>query len=351
MIGHTNLFADIPAQLPDELRAGEPDRHAGSISETWRRPPGEYQRRGCCSRFPLFTGFPCNAGSAPLHFSVFARLDCSRADTYGAAAAGIDFFEREKPMSSRMRAFTAVPASLLLLVVSSFTGIARAAEDKIPVLIVTGFDVGAHNWEESSRTVHAILSESGRFDVTISTDKEVFASDKLKDYDAVVLCYGFWQEAEPSDQAKAGLLDYVNSGGNLVALHFACSAFQDWKEYGTLLGRVWKKGVGGHGPYGQFEVNIKDSQHPITKGLEDFKTEDELYAKLTGDEEIEVLATAYSDWSGKVEPIVFVKPFGGGRVVHNVLGHSLDSKKNPAYQRLLINGVEWAATGSVSAPQ
>jgi type 1 glutamine amidotransferase len=162
------------------------------------------------------------------------------------------------------------------------------------------------------------------------------------------LSYGFWKEAEPSEKAKAGLLDYVKNGGNIVALHFACSAFQDWKDYGALLGRVWKKGVGGHGPYGEFEVNIQDSKHPITKGLKDFKTEDELYAKLTGDEEIEVLASAHSAWSGNVEPMVFVKRYGKGRVVQNVLGHALDSKQNPSYQKLLVRGVEWAATGEVT---
>jgi type 1 glutamine amidotransferase len=114
------------------------------------------------------------------------------------------------------------------------------------------------------------------------------------------------------------------------------------------MGRVWKKGIGGHGPYGEFEVNIKAPEHPIVKGLEDFRTEDELYAKLSGDESIEVLASAHSDWSGKVEPIVFVKRYGKGRVVHNVLGHGLDAKQNPFYQRLLARGVEWAATGNVT---
>ena len=215
-------------------------------------------------------------------------------------------------------------------------------------MIVTGFDVGSHKWEESTRLVHAILDKTDRFDVTISDDKEVFASTKLSDYEAVILSFGFWIEAEPTEKAKMGLLDYVKNGGNVVALHFACSSFQDWNDYGVLLGRVWKKGVGGHGPYGEFEVNIKAPNHPITKGLSDFKTEDELYAKLTGDEEIEVLASAYSDWSRKVEPIVFVKRFGKGRVVHNVLGHALDSKQNPSYQKLLVRGVEWAATGSVT---
>jgi uncharacterized protein len=114
------------------------------------------------------------------------------------------------------------------------------------------------------------------------------------------------------------------------------------------LGRVWVKGVGGHGPYGEFTVNIKETGHPITKGLTDFKTEDELYAKLSGDAEIQVLATADSTWSGKTEPIVFARMYGKGRVLQNMLGHGTDAKENPAYQQLLRRGVEWAATGKVT---
>jgi type 1 glutamine amidotransferase len=239
---------------------------------------------------------------------------------------------------------------LAALLMFSCVNHAQSAEEqgKAKILVVTGFDVGSHKWQESTRMVESILNETGKFDVTVSTDKEVFAKLKGGDYHAVVLSYGFWKEADPSDEAKTGLLEYVKGGGNVVALHFACSSFQDWDEYAVLLGRVWKKGVGGHGPYGEFTVNIKSSDHPITKGMKDFKTEDELYAKLTGDEPIEVLASAFSDWSGKVEPMVFVKNYGKGRVVHNVLGHGLDAKKNESYQQLLTRGVEWAATGKVS---
>jgi type 1 glutamine amidotransferase len=234
-----------------------------------------------------------------------------------------------------------------LFVVPFVSRVSEGAE-KVKVLIVTGFDVGAHKWEESAKLNQTILQASDRFDVAISTDKEVFASPKLSDYDVLVLNFGFWDEPEPSDKAKAGLISYVKGGGNIVALHFACSSFQNWKEYGDMLGRVWVKGVGGHGPYGAFTVKIKDTNHPVMKGLKDFTTEDELYAKLSGDAEIQVLATADSEWSGKTEPIVFAKPFGKGRVLQNVLGHGLDSKKNPAYQQLLRRSVEWAATGKVT---
>ncbi len=243
-----------------------------------------------------------------------------------------------------------VRLGLMLLAVAITVFAARAeaaAPEKIKVLVVTGFDVGSHKWQESTKLIQAILEKTGRFDVAVSTDKEVFGSD-LGQYGAVVLGYGFWKEADPSDKAKAGLLAYVKGGGSVVALHFACSSFQGWSEYGELIGRVWKKGVGGHGPYGEFTVNIRDTEHPITAGLKDFKIEDELYAKLSGDAKIQVLASAYSDWSKKVEPIVFIKTFGKGRVVQNVLGHGIDSKQNETYQRLLRRGVEWAATGKVS---
>ena len=235
---------------------------------------------------------------------------------------------------------------VLLIVVAA--GKVDAAPNKIKVLLVTGFDVDSHVWQESTKLVQAILDKTGRFDVTLSQDKEAFASLDLDDYNVVVLSYGFWNEPDPSQKAKRGLLDYVKNGGNVVALHFACSSFQDWDEYAVLLGRVWKKGLGGHGPYGEFTVNIKNPQHPITKGVKDFKTEDELYAKLSGDADIEVLASAYSDWSKKVEPIVFWKRYGKGRVLQNVLGHGLDSKQNASYQELLCRGVEWAATGQVA---
>ena len=141
-----------------------------------------------------------------------------------------------------------ISIALLAVVAILISGDAEAAPQKVKVLIVTGFDVDSHKWEESTKLIDVILRETGRFDLTISTDKEVFATLKPDDYHTVVLHYGFWNESDPSENAKAGLLNYAKAGGNIVALHFACSSFQDWKEYGILLGRVWKKGVGGHGP-------------------------------------------------------------------------------------------------------
>lgn len=225
---------------------------------------------------------------------------------------------------------------------------AQQAPPKVKVLIVTGFDVGAHKWRETTPQVRSILEKSPRFDVKVCEDVGIFESSSLNHYDVIVLNYGFWAAPDPSPQGKAGLLHFVKQGKGLVSLHFACSSFQDWAEYQKLLGRVWKKGVGGHGPRGKFTVNIKAADHPIASGLTAFQTDDELYSKLSGDEPIQVIASAYSDWSDREEPIVFVKRYGKGRVVQNVLGHDTRAQQTPAYQRLVRRAVEWGATGKVT---
>ncbi len=55
-----------------------------------------------------------------------------------------------------------LPALLLM----SVMGNADAAPEKIKVLLVTGFDVGGHYWEESTQLVQAILRKTGRFDIS-----------------------------------------------------------------------------------------------------------------------------------------------------------------------------------------
>jgi type 1 glutamine amidotransferase len=134
----------------------------------------------------------------------------------------------------------------------------------------------------------------------------------------------------------------VASGKGLVSFHFSCRAFGDWPEFAKMIGRIWVGGQSGHGPRGQFEVKVRDGDHFITEGTSDFKADDELYAKLVGDEKIHVLIEAHSDWSGKTEPLAWTLDFEKGRVFNIVLGHDVKACKDPNFGRLLQRGVLWA---------
>jgi type 1 glutamine amidotransferase len=104
----------------------------------------------------------------------------------------------------------------------------------------------------------------------------------------------------------------------------------------------------GHGPRGVFEAKIVDPDHPITQGMKNFKTDDELYAKLQGTGEINVLVEANSEWSKRIEPLVFTLGYGKGRVVHNAFGHDRKALTNPDVKKLIARAVEWVATGKVT---
>ena len=74
-------------------------------------------------------------------------------------------------------------------------------------------------------------------------------------------------------------------------LHFSCGAFSTWPGYADLAGRIWDR-KNTHDPRGPFQVKIIDREHPITRGMDDFQADDELYVCLTGDKKMDVLATA-----------------------------------------------------------
>ncbi|MCL5279719.1 MAG: ThuA domain-containing protein [Planctomycetes bacterium] len=220
---------------------------------------------------------------------------------------------------------------------------------QIKVLLITGDDVGAHPWREISETTREILVGSGKFDVKVVEDPLILESAAaLKNYDVIVFTIYAQKQGELPAQAQENLLNYVKSGKGFFVQHLATASFPKWDEFGKLCGRKWVMGTSGHGPRSVFESQIVDKEHPITKGLTNFTTDDELYAKLQGNEDIHVLIQADSPWSKKTEPLIFVKNYGLGRVVHNAYGHDRKALMTPSVQKIILRGTEWAATGKVT---
>lgn len=227
---------------------------------------------------------------------------------------------------------------------------ADAAPAKITVLLITGDDVGAHNWREMSESTRAVLVNAGKFNVKVCEDLQILDSAAaIEPYDVILfMVYATKNSPKLTDQGKENLLKFVQSGKGFVVQHLASASFADWEEFCKLCGRKWVMGKSGHGPRSVFEAKVVKADHPITKGISNFKIDDELYAKLQGDEPIEVLVEADSDWSKKTEPLFFVKTYGQGRVVHNAFGHDGKVMADANVAKLIARGVEWAATGKVA---
>ena len=229
-------------------------------------------------------------------------------------------------------------------------GCASGPSVPIRTLIVTGDDVDVHKWQETAPALARLFVDSGKFRVTQCDDTKILGSpDALKLYDLIVLDYYNAHQPTIPDEAKANLVEFVKGGKGLVTVHLSSAAFAEWDEFHKMTGRYWKMQTSGHGPRGPFKAVIADKEDPITRGLSDFEANDELYAKLQGDEPIHVLVTADSDFSHKTEPLAFTVQYGKGRVYHHAFGHDVKAIREPAtVAKLFVRGAEWAATGKVT---
>ncbi len=226
---------------------------------------------------------------------------------------------------------------------SSSSAVVRPAR----VLLVTGIDYPGHHWRETAPALKAILEKDQRLQVQVTEDPGSLSAIDLEAFDAVVLHFMNWESPSPGADAREALRRFVDGGKGLVLLHFACGAWQDWPEFGKLVGRVYDPKARPHDPHGTFQVQIADRDHPITQGLSPFDTTDELYTCLKGDAVIRILATARSKVDQLDYPMAFVLNYGKGRVFHTVLGHDVRAITNSAVPELLRRGCAWAAGSKV----
>ena len=211
------------------------------------------------------------------------------------------------------------------------------------VLIVTGIDHPAHNWRQTAPVLAEALRKDTRLKVRLVEDPHFLDSSALHRYDVVVLHFMPWQKPTPGSKARANLRKFVQGGKGLFILHFGCGAFYDWPEFRNLAGRVWDPKARAHDPWGRFRVDITDKDHPITRGLQSFETEDELYTCLTGDRPVDMLATSRSKVDGKDYPMAFAFNYGRGLVFHSALGHDVKAIRNQGAAELFQRGCAWAA--------
>lgn len=254
----------------------------------------------------------------------------------------------------------------------------------IKVMVLTGHDDMYHNWQIKATYIPAILRQYGNFDTDIvkmhdSSSVDPHFSPDFSKYKVIVLAIN---DVRWSEKTKLAFESYVRGGGGVVVIHEANNAFSEWKEFNAMIGLggwagrneksgpyyYWKDGKyvldyspgegGSHGAPVPFVVNVRNTDHPITRGLPTkwLHKSDELYGNLRGPaKNMQVLATAFSTketgGTGKEEPVLFTIAYGKGRIFQTVMGHATaeltESLEDVGFQVTLCRGTEWAATGKV----
>jgi len=256
----------------------------------------------------------------------------------------------------------------LLLLACIGTLYAQTTEPrKLQALIITGQD--KHPWKETTPYLKEILDKTGRFEVRVTEEFRGSTLETLSFYDVAILNYSDEKLNIPSwsQATKDALLAFVGSGKGLVVYHHAAASFQDWTDYEKLVGCVWKTLGSHHAPVHDYRVDVRDSEHAITRGMTSFMAKsDELYAglKCVPAGGFHVLATGFDDHAlyvpkpreplpegpSRDEPLLWTLPYGSGRVFATMLGNDMRATRTAGFVATFVRGAEWAATGAVTIP-
>ena len=259
------------------------------------------------------------------------------------------------------------------------------ASQNIKVLILDG-PQKAHNYLETTPVLKQALESVSFFKVDHSRSSKESCEDgsyqpDFSNYDVIVMNEGFgsfdWPEVTQKKFEK-----FMSEGGGMVSIHAANNCWPKWEAYNKMIGlggwggrdeksgpyvylndkseviRDNSKGTGGsHGPQHEFEIVVREKEHPIMKGLPStfMHGPEELYDKLRGPaENITILASAFSSkekrGTGRHEPALMTIRYGKGRIFHTILGHHVKQIKEGSFVTTFKRGTEWAATGKVTIP-
>ena len=249
---------------------------------------------------------------------------------------------------------------IAFLATSSFVGFANPPKNVKAKIIKTLIVDGQNNhdqWAKVTYMMKRYLEETGKFSVDVQRTKYTWNGKGFVDqykipglaatvdlpksrmdssfhpnfaaYDVVICNFG-WNAAPWPKETQEDLDKFIKKGGGLVIIHAADNSFAEWPAYNQMIGiggwgnRTEKDGpyvyydlnnqlvrdmapgrAGSHGPQKDYQITIRNANHPITKGIPDpiVIPEQEMYGEFfdipTPDE------------------LIFISNFSGGEVIRS----------------------------------
>jgi len=153
-----------------------------------------------------------------------------------------------------------------------------------------------------------------------------------------------------SEVGREAIRKHLRGGGSLLAMHAAAIAFDDWPEWGEMIGARWIWGQSGHPTLGPVEARFvpRSSATPLVADLPPFECEDEAYGGMwiapdvTSLAEVRAAAPDVAGPGSTWTPALWMRQWQGGRVVYDALGHASPSLDHPVHRRVITRAALWA---------
>jgi hypothetical protein len=171
----------------------------------------------------------------------------------------------------------------------------------------------------------------------------------MSSYDVIVF---YDMQREISDTQKSAWIDLLSKGKGMVFLHHSIVSYPFWNTYLEMVGGRYheisfeKNGI--KQPASNYthdltmEISVLDENHPITRGLPNFKIEDEAYGNLEVQDNVHVLLA--NKHPKATQKAMWTNEFEKSRIVYMAFGHDHKSYENPNFQLLLSRSIQWVCS-------
>ena len=143
-------------------------------------------------------------------------------------------------------------------------------------------------------------------------------------------------------------LEWLKGGKAFIGIHAATDTYHNRPEYIEMIGGEFAY----HGQQTKVRARVEDRKHPAVAHLgAEWEIFDEIYLfKENTRDKVKVLLSLDqhpddgTPNAGKPGDylLAWCRDYGKGRVFYTALGHRIDVWQNPAYQKHLLGGIEWA---------
>ena len=199
--------------------------------------------------------------------------------------------------------------------------------------------------------------ESGAYDTFIRTDSNIAAmvpkrttgepasgGPNLRMADAIFFIGH--RDVPVDEQQKKDILSFVRDGKGFVAAHTALTAWENWPEFGELLGGRYD----GHPWHAPGTVVNDGADFPATRHFPPtFAISDEFYQAKAFSPNARVLLRldvskmpAHPELRNQGFPLAWAKTYGKGRVFYSSFAHDAATWDNRDIAQMYFEAIKWA---------
>jgi len=231
----------------------------------------------------------------------------------------------------------------LITLIALFFGVFCVTAGPVRVMLVTG----GHNFD----SISFFQMFEGMEDIEYEHFVQPHANEAIKNGEAekfdVLVFYDMWRDI--SEAERKAYLDLTIQGKPFLFLHHSLCSYQQWDDFEKIVGGKYVQksenlpedelSTYRHDVW--IDVSVPDADHPVTRGMSDFRLFDEVYGNYRVSSSVKPLLKTDHPES---EPVIgWENHFNASTIIFLQPGHGSRTYKSENYRKLVSNAISYLA--------